>query len=321
MILLTYLLTILAAESLGGKTALKEEWKRTVESQRETLTRFEIVTETYRFEIPETTDLGGFARGEEFLESAAVVLSEATPGALASKELITVLVERSHRVFGTQAEVSEIIPELHQRDGDLGFYRVWNQRTGSLSIFDSQGSWRQGEGEISLGPPIEHGEVELYLARLGLMIPSFAAILEVPSSTPTSHGEYQMYVADLEGVRFRLGCQPWTGEGAVSIVEEYPFWEGKEQGIWEKRRWFSLPSGTTISGGTDITFSRPTLGITLRYDRAGNVNEYAITRVIDLRLDPAEWRPFPRERPPFGWTVLDYRFTPELEYRFGSSGR
>jgi hypothetical protein len=321
VLLTTCLLTILAAESLGGKTALKEEWERMVESQRETLTRFELVTETYRFEILETTESAGFAQGEEFLKSAASLLSEATPGGLASKELLTALFERSHLVFGTDSEVSEVAPELLQRDGDLGFYRVWNQRSGSLSMFDGQGSWRQGEGEISLGPPIGLGEIELYLARLGLMVPSFAAIDEVPNSTPTSQGKHQVYVADLEGARFRVGCQPWLSGGAVSFIEEFPYWEGKEQGIWEKRKWFSVPSSATISGVTTVSFFRPVIGITLRYDSAGSVNEYAITRVIDLRLDPAEWRSFPRERPPFGWTVLDYRFTPELEYRFGTYER
>lgn len=319
--LTTFLLTILAAESIGGKTAPKEEWERIVESQRQALGRFELATETYRFDIGDTTEPSGFAQGEEFLEQAALVLSEATPGALASKELLSALVERSRRVFGAESEVSEVITEIHQRNRDFGFYRVWNQRSGSLSVFDTRGSWQQGDGEISMGPPVGNGEIEVYLARLGLMVPSFAAVDDVPDSTPDSQEVCQVHVADLEGARFRLGCQPWTSKGSVVFVEEYPYWEGEDQGIWEKRKWFSEQGRATITGGTEVTFSRSTIGIALRYDTSGNVNEYAITRVIDLCLDPAKWRSFPRERPPFGWTVLDYRFTPEVEYRFGSYRR
>jgi len=287
-----------------------------MERQRQALGKFELEMETYRFGMEEAASSHSFQQGEEFLARAAEFVASASPQSLTTKRVLTRLVEESQGVFGIESNVNEVSLKVHQRDKEEGFYRTWDTGSGRLEVFDRQGSWQQGEGEISVGPPLGEAEIEISMAELGLMVPSFAALEEIPESTPEKPNAQVFFVADLEGARFRMGGRPWKGRGDITVFEEHPFWEGSEQGLWEKKCWFSVDRDLVRDSSPPLP-AVPLLGVEIRYDSNGNLNEYAITRLLALRLDPSDWTPFPAERPPFGWSVFDFRFAPESEFRFG----
>jgi hypothetical protein len=306
---------IVTAVARAEKGTMPESWNSILTAHRLRFDRFESQSETYQFDIQDTTHLVSFSQGEEYLTRVGEWISTASGESLLSTEVVTHLSALSQEVFGFEASVSETLSQIHQRDREQGYYRVWDRLTGALAVFDRNGVWQQDRGEISLGPPVSEGEIEVYLAGMGLLVPSISVAETIPPATQEQGSEaYLVHMADLEGVRFRFGSRPWTDSGRVLLTEEFPYWEEIEQGLWEKRQWYEFPQGIG-----DASFEGlPALGIELRYDMNSNISGFSIIRVLSFVFDPNQWSAFPRERPPLGWNVLDYRFMPETEYQFGS---
>jgi hypothetical protein len=226
------------------------------------------------------------------------------------------LIQASRVAFGVEPPAPDVEDTVYQRDSELASFQVWEKNSGSLSIDDRRGSWQQGDGEISIGPPAGQGEIEVSLAKLGLLMPEFAVCEYTPDATPEKSDDAIVYLGDLEGLRLRFGCEPWRGHGLVTTIEESPYWEDVDQGVWEKRRWFVHAVPPSASG--EFIPRVPDFGLEIRYDTDGGVAFWAVCQPVSLKRDTTEWVAFPSERPPFGWSVLDYRFKPEVEYRFGS---
>ncbi|MCG3199310.1 MAG: hypothetical protein HUU16_13940 [Candidatus Omnitrophica bacterium] len=310
------LLLIVACPARAEKTLPPAPWLACLAKQREALARFELELKTSRYDVQGGTTSASYEQGEQLLQETAALFAEARLSG-ASIETLAHVVERKARVvFGGAFSLVEDRSELHQRAADLGLYRVWNRREGELSIFDRKGSWHQDANEISLGPVVSTGEIETYLARLGLLLPSEAAPESVPESTDQTEGEAMRWILDLGESRFRFGCRPWAGAGLADTIQEVALWDGKEQGVLEKRAWFRvLPFGPLPN--EEPYPAIPAFGIELRYHPNTNLATLALHVIVSFQTDPSRWLDFPRERPPFGWPVLDYRFKPEQEYRFG----
>jgi hypothetical protein len=316
---LSFSLTILAGAATPEKTT-PAHWIARLDKQRDSLRHFEAEIETYRFAVRNSTSAITYEEAETFLTHVPEILS-LTPAANARHEaLVTELAKEACRVFGVEPEVTEVENEIHQRDSGQAFYRIWERRSKSLSFFDRRGCWHQDDNEITLGPPPGDAEIEIYLARLGLLLPKAAVAEGVLEATPSDANAALAYVLDLEGSRFRFQCQPWKGTGMVKVIQEISLWEGKEQGVLEKRVWFEDPRHAAGKGGGSPP-SSPLIGIALQYHSNTSIESFAIHQLVALRETAETWSPFPRERPPFGWPVLDYRFKPEVEFRFGYARR
>jgi hypothetical protein len=308
-------ISILTATAFAEKVTVLPSWERTLAAQRRNLESFQLEMRTYRFDVREATRKVRFSEGERLFEEAANLADQARTGAGTPEVPLETLIQSSREVFGLEPSAPQVEIALHRRDSELDQYQVWEKNAGDLSIFDRRGSWQQGGGEISIGPPAGRGEIEVYLAKLGLFVPEFAVAEFAPDTTPENESGVLVYLGDWEGLRFRFGCEPWQGHGLVTTIEESPYWEGVEQGVWEKRRWFASGAPRQASGEASLTL--PSFGLEVRYDSEGAVAFWAVSQPIALTFDKNEWVAFPRERPPFGWSVLDYRFKPEREYRFG----
>jgi hypothetical protein len=292
----------------------------TLAKQRDSLSRFEIRSDTWRFAIRNSTSSISFEQAETFLKRIPDILAQARVRAATGEDLVSMLAQETVHLFGTEAEIIELLSEIHQRDETKGFYRAWEQRSGALSFFDRRGSWHQDENEVSLGPPTSDAEIGVYLARLGLLLPKQAVHEEVMEATPAQENSFLAFQMDLEGSRFHFRCQPWKGNGLIESIRETALWEGREQGTLEKRTWYhALPEGP-FAPGTEFP-ACPLAGIEVQYRSDTTLENFAIHLLSGYTKDVTQWTSFPKERPPFGWPVLDYRFKPEVEFQFGVAGR
>ena len=224
------------------------------------------------------------------------------------------LVEEASRFFATLPEATEVLSEVHQRDARSSSYWIWEGRTGDLSKFEIQGSWHQSDGIAAIGPPLSREEIEIYLMRLGAIVPEGAKTISVPSTTPELESEVFRLQIDREDSRFQMGVRPWEGEVGPVVLEERLLLDGEEGSVSVKKHFFY--SGASIESETP-TYSFPRAAIEFIFDLGGDLIAYSLIQIHPPVLSPEEWRPFPSARPPFGWTILDYRFLPETEYRFG----
>lgn len=314
--LLCGLSLIVACAARAEKPLPPAPWLARLAKQREALARFEMEVRTLRYEIQGGSTSVSYEQGEALLEETAALFAEARLSGASDENLEAAVERKARTILGGALSVLEDRAEIHQRAADLGLYRVWDRHEGEISVFDSKGSWHQDENEVSLGPVVSTSEIEVYLARLGLMLPSEAAPESVPESTEQAEGEEMRFILDLGESRFRFRCRPWAGAGLPETVQEVAVWDGKEQGVLEKRAWYRvLPFGPLPR--EEPYPAQPSLGIELRYHPNTTLATIALYRIVSFRFNPSGWLDFPRERPPFGWPVLDYRFKPEHEYRFG----
>ncbi len=310
------LLGIFAVSASAEKPSPPEAWLACLAKQRDALKCFEVEVETWRLDVRAATSSVTFEQSESFLAWAPSLLTQLNLREEDSDELVSLLVKEARNRFGENIPISEARREIYQRDADQGFYRVWEKLSGALSIFDRRGIWNQDEHEISIGPAPKESEIEVYLARLGLLLPSAATAEEVASATPSQNTNEIVFRVDLEGSRFRFGCDPHSESGLVNSIRETSIYDGKEQGLLEKRIWCQLPPMGPMPAELPYPFN-PLVGVELQYQSNGSVESIAIRRILSLKRDLNTWSSFPKERPPFGWPVLDYRFKPEVEYRFG----
>ncbi len=313
---LLLLLGIFTSSVQPEKPFTPSQWLACLAKQRDALRRLEVEVETWRLDVRAATSSVTFEAGESFLAWIPELPLQPDLSEEDSDEIVSLVVKEARGRFGTHLRITEARREIHQRDTEQGYYRVWDQISGALSVFDRRGIWNQDEHEISLGPAPKASEIEVYLARLGLLLPSSATAEEVISTTPTQATDEMVFRFDMEGSRFRFGCRPWLGTGLVDSIREVSLWEGKEQGLLEKRIWCHLPFMGPMPTEIPYPFC-PLIGAELQYHSDTTVESIAIRRILSLKLDLNDWSSFPKERPPFGWPVLDYRFKPEVEYRFG----
>lgn len=314
------LLLIVAVSAHAEKPSPFPQWEGLIEQQRKSFDRFEFELDSWRFDFRQATSPISYEQAEAFLAEMPALIEKYTASGDSEEELIPFLVGQSHRIFGTMMEVIEVRSEIHQRDATQGSYRVWDRPSGSLSYFDRRGSWHQDANEVSLGPMPSLREIEIYLSRLGLFVPTSATAELVLDATPSGDDKALEYVMDWEGERFWFYCRPWNGTALVDEVREGVVYEGKEQGLLEKRLWYAAP--TVPSGTAPVPFkpTAPIVGIQVQYHADTAIDTLAIYRVSGLRFDPNDWTDLPEQRPPFGWPILDYRFRPETEFRFGELG-
>ncbi len=291
-------------------------WIKSLEKQRNALHRFEVEVETWRLDIRGATSSVTYEQGENLLAWFSGLLSQSNLQEADSDEVVSLIVKEVRNRFGGSLQITEALREIYQRDSEQGYYRVWDKFSGALSVFDRRGIWNQDEQEISIGPVPKDSEIEVYLARLGLFLPSSATAEEVLSATPSQATSEMVFRVDMEGSRFRFGCRPWLGMGLVDSIRETSLWDGKEQGLLEKRVWSQLPPMGPMPPELPYPFF-PLVGVELQYHSDTKVESIAVRRILSVNLDLNSWSSFPKERPPFGWTILDYRFKPEVEYRFG----
>ena len=313
---LLFLLGIFTISAHAEKPTTPSQWLTCLTSQRNALQQFEVEVETWRLDIRGATSSVTYEQGEALLAWFPGLLSQPDLQESDSDGIVSLLVKEVRNRFGGSLQITEARREIHQRDAEQGYYRVWEKLSGALSIFDRRGIWNQDEHEISIGPPPKDSEIEVYLARLGLLLPSSATAEEIFSATPTQATSEMVFRVDMEGSRFRFGCRPWLGMGLVDSIRETSLWEGKEQGLLEKRVWSQLPPMGPMPKEKPYPFF-PLVGVELQYHSDTRVESIAVRRVLSVNLDPNTWSSFPKERPPFGWSVLDYRFKPAVEYRFG----
>jgi hypothetical protein len=311
------LLGILAVPACGEKGTLETAWLETLAKDRKRLSEFEVWTETWRYEVFESSAPITVERSQEWVRT----LWDSFPGSATneevSKQAVSFLVEKARTFFATAPEEAEVLSEVHQRVVSLGTYWVWERRSGALSKFDPQGTWHQSEGVIAIGPPVGPDVIEAYLARIGFLVPAEAKTLEVPSATPDNREEVLVLQLESEESLFKYGCHPWRKQGTrIDYVEEYPMMGEEEGTLSEKRYFFQSNSGMHEP---EKLVGIPDLALEFRYGSRGELTSYAIIQIHPPVLDPQEWRPFPSARPPFGWKVLDYRFLPEKEFTFGDS--
>lgn len=315
-VLALLLLGIFAVSVHAEKPSPPSSWLACLAKQREALKRLEVEVETWRLNVRAATSSVTFEEGESLLAWIPEVLSRPGFREQDSDEIVSLIVKEIRNRFGGRIPIAEARLEIHQRDADQGYYRVWEKLSGALSIFDRRGIWNQDEHEISIGPAPKESEIEVYMGRLGLFLPSSATAEEVFSATPTQSTGEMVFRVDMEGSRFRFGCRPWLGTGLVDSIREASIWEGKEQGLLEKRIWCQLPLMGPMPVAMPYPFC-PLIGAELQYHSNTTIESIAIRRILSLKLDLNVWSSFPKERPPFGWPILDYRFKPEVEYRFG----
>jgi len=310
--------TILTGDGAAEKSgrALRSEWEERIERQRQALSRAEVETRTWRYDLRDATSAIRFEDGERYLEHIASWLVESGSTEVKNEHFISDLVRKSAAFFGGEPKITEVLTEVHQLDLQNREYKVWEKSRGWLSVFNSRGTWHQDDGSISIGPPGATSEIEICLASLGLFLPHETALVEVLSTTPEDNKMDLEYQLDLEDSHFLFGCRPWLGSGSVYRIEEYSVWEKDEKRLLEKRVWFPV-LGVFKTDPQESVHALPRLGVEHRYDLHGNLTSYAIHHITALRLDPSDWIEIPKERPPFGWPVLDYRFEPEVEFRFG----
>lgn len=313
---LLLLLGIFTISVQAEKPLASAPWLACLAKQREALARFEVEVETWRLDVRGATSSITFEEGESFLASIPEFLSRPGLREEDSDEIVSLLAKEVRTRFGKNIPIAEARLEVHQRDQEQGYYRVWEKISGALSIFDRRGTWNQDEHEISIGPAPKDSEIEVYLARLGLLMPVSATAEQVLGATPSTTTGQLVFAVDMEGSRFRFGCRPWLGTGLVESIREVSIWEGREQGLLEKRVWYQLPLMGPMPEEMPYPFC-PLVGAELQYHSDTTVESISIRRILSLKLDLNTWTSFPKERPPFGWSVLDYRFKPEVEYRFG----
>ena len=307
---------IFAVSGFAEKPSLPASWLNRIQAQRKSLDRVEAELESWQFELRDATSAVSYEQGESLLLKIPDLLLEPELDLDRTDSIISRLASEIRTLLGIDVKVADARAEIHQRDSNAGFYRVWDRMTGSLSIFDQRGIWNQDEQELSMGPPPSKAEIEIYLARLGLLIPSEATTEEILSSTPTDAAAELVFRLDLEGSRFRIGCRPWSGSGLVTSLIESSLWDEKEQGYLEKRAWYSWPVIGPRESKEGFP-AAPLIGVELQYHSNTSIQDISVLILRSVKLDLGTWSSFPGERPPFGWTILDYRFTPETESRFG----
>ncbi len=310
-------LGILSVSAFAEKGTLESVWSMNLSNHRNSLEYFEIWTETWRYEIFDSTSPISAEITEDWVDSVQYRISSATV-TVDSRTKFSILVEETRDFFGSPPESAEVLSEVHQRDATGASYRVWERRSGDLSKYESQGTWHQSDGVIALGPPMSEDHIDIFLARLGVLIPESAKALEIPSSTPENEEERIVFQVDSEEVRYRYGCQPWRMGGTRPLsLEEFPMF-GDEEGALSERRHFFRFSGATDNERKVLL--QPEAALEFRFGARGELVSYAVIQIHPAVTDPAGWMPFPSSRPPFGWKVLDYRFLPETEFTFGETG-
>ncbi|MCA9429312.1 MAG: hypothetical protein KC931_01615 [Candidatus Omnitrophica bacterium] len=310
------LLGILSVPALAEKGSPQTEWMATLARGPREFAQFEVWTETWRYEIFDSTAPISIARSEEWIDSLRNRIAQSATGEQEPKEGFSIMVEEARRFFASPPEYADVLSEVHQRDSATASYWVWERRTGDLSKFERQGTWHQSDGVVAIGPALSNEDIEMFLAQLGVLIPEQAKALEVPSSTPEFSGKVLTLQVDQGETRLRMGAQPWKGILGPRYTEKFPLVDQEEEALSEKRHFFRFKKNGDIGSATGAF---PDAAVEFRYDPDGDLISYALIQIHPPELDPDRWRPFPSARPPFGWTVLDYRFLPEKEYIFGDT--
>lgn len=307
-------LCILSVPAFAEKGTLESEWFDRIAEHRNSLGAFEIWTETWRYEIFDTNAPVSAERSEEWVRSVRDRIRSASDRN-EPEQAFSLLVEAARDFFESPPASAEVLSEVHQRDSETGAYRVWERRTGALSLYDPMGTWHQSDGVIAIGPVISKDTIEVFLARHGVLIPQSAKALEVPSATPEDEDDFLILQVDSNDLRYRYACRPWKREGVRPVsLEEYPLIEEEEGSLTERRSFFRFSDSSAPETPLD---SLPEAAIEFRYGARGELISYALIRIHEATIERTQWMPFPSSRPPFGWKVLDYRFLPENEFIFG----
>ena len=310
-----FFLGILSVPASAEKGTLESGWIKALNNHRERLNDFELWTETWRYEIFDTTAPISIARTEEWVQSLNRKIQSTTCADETGSATFSLLVDQTRAFFESPPDSAEVLSELHRRRANQGLYWVWERRTGALSKYEREGTWHQSDGLISMGPPVPEDSIEVFLSCLGLMIPKQAKALTIPEATPENPEEWSVFQVDTQDFRYRLGGRPWNPNGLSPLyMEEYPLVGGEEGNLTEKRYFFRFPCPET---DREINLPLPNAALEFRFGFHGELTSYALIQIHPIKTDPTQWRPFPSSRPPFGWKVLDYRFLPEKEYTFG----